>query len=292
MSFMKRRRFVSVVGRKSNLPPGLWMKCHGCQRVVYLKDVQENKMVCTRCGFHYKVKATQRIDWIVDEGSFEETHGDIVSANPLNFELPEVSYSYNEKLEAGKRKSGLNEAMVTGFAAVDRVRTVIGAMEFRFCGASMGSVVGEKFCLAADDACEHNLPLVMICASGGARMQEGILALMQMAKTADAVHQMNEAGVPYISLLVDPTSGGVYASFASLGDVTLAEPGAYVGFAGARLIEGALKVKLPEGFQTAEYQHENGFVDMVVPRTELRETIGRLLKYLSPQERGVAAASA
>ena len=285
MAFLKRRRFVSVIGRKSGVPAGLWMKCHGCGKVVYHKDVQENQMVCTLCGYHYRVKASQRIDWIVDPGSFEETHADILPANPLDFEIHEIEYSYEEKLDAGKRKSGINEAMMTGFATIDQVRTVIGAMEFRFCGASMGSVVGEKFCRAADDAIAGKVPFVMICASGGARMQEGILSLMQMAKTCDAVHALNEAGVPYISVLTDPTSGGVYASFASIGDIIIAEPGAYVGFAGTRLIQGALKVKLPEGFQTTEYQYANGFVDQVVPRPELRGVLAKLVRYLSPVER-------
>ncbi len=289
MSFLKRNRFVSRIGRSSNIRAGLWLKCHGCKQVVYHKDVQENQMVCTLCGYHYKIKASQRIDYIVDPGSFQETHANLRAANPLGFEIAELDYSYNAKIEEGRRKSGLNEAIITGFATLENIRTVIGAMEFRFCGASMGSVVGEKFCRAADDAVRERIPLVMICSSGGARMQEGILALMQMAKTADAVHAMNDAGVPYIPILVDPTSGGVYASFAGLGDITIAEPGAYIGFAGKRLIEGALKVKLPDDFQTAEYQYQNGFVDIISPRTELRPLLGRLLRYLSPQERLAAA---
>ena len=264
------------------MPAGLWMKCQGCGQVVYHKDVRENQMVCTLCGYHYRVKASQRLDWIIDAGSFQETHMAIEAANPLGFEIPELGYSYNEKIETGKRKSGLNEAMITGMATVENARAVFGAMEFRFCGASMGSVVGEKFCRAASDAVRERLPLVMICSSGGARMQEGILALMQMAKTADAVREMNEAGIPYITVLVDPTSGGVYASFASLGDIILAEPGAYVGFAGTRLIQGALNAKLPEGFQTAEYQYQHGFIDIVVERSALRATIGKLLRYLAP----------
>ncbi len=285
MAFLKRRRFVSVVGRKSDLPAGLWMKCHGCQKVVYHKDVQQNQMVCTLCGYHYRVKARKRILWLVDPDSFEETHACLQSSDPLGFVLPEVGFSYPEKLAQARQKSGMNEAMVTGFASIEGTRTALAAMDFSFRGGSMGSALGEKFCRVANDAVEANVPLVVLAASGGARMEEGILSLMQMAKTADAVYSLNEAGIPYICVLTNPTTGGVYASFASLADITIAEPGAHIGFAGPRLIEGALKVKLPEGFQTAEYQFENGFVDIIVPRTRLRNVLGRLLQYLSPANR-------
>ena len=261
------------------------MKCHGCQKVVYHKDVQQNQMVCTLCGYHYRVKARKRISWLVDPDSFEETWAGIESVDPLGFVIPEVGFSYPEKLAQAKQKSGMNEALVTGFARIENTRTVLGAMDFSFRGGSMGSALGEKFCRAASDAVRENLPLIMLAASGGARMEEGILSLMQMAKTADAVHEMNDAGIPYICVLTNPTTGGVYASFASLADITIAEPGAHIGFAGPRLIEGALKVKLPEGFQSAEYQFENGFVDMIVPRTKLRPLLGKLLRYLTPEGR-------
>jgi len=289
MAFLKRRRFVSVIGRKSGMPAGLWLKCHGCGKVVYHKDVQENQMVCTLCGYHYRVKARKRISWLVDPGSFEETHADIESVDPLGFVIQEVSFSYPDKIAQAKQKSGLKEAVITGFAEIEGCRTVLGVMDFSFRGGSMGSALGEKFCRAADDAVRETLPLVLVAASGGARMEEGILSLMQMAKTADAVHAVNDAGIPYITVLTNPTTGGVYASFASLADITLAEPGAHIGFAGPRLIEGALKVKLPEGFQSAEYQFKNGFVDRIVPRTELRATLGTLLRYLSPRERSKTA---
>jgi acetyl-CoA carboxylase carboxyl transferase subunit beta len=285
MSFLKRRRFVSVVGRKSSVPAGLVLKCEGCKQVIFHRDLRENQMVCQQCGHHYRVKAHRRISWLVDEGSFEETHADIESGDPLDFVVKEVNFSYPEKVAQSKQKSGLNEAIITGFARIEGTRTVLGAMDFTFRGGSMGSALGEKFCRAARDAVRENLPLVAITSSGGARMEEGILSLMQMAKTADAVHQMNEAGVPYIVVLTNPTTGGVYASFASLGDITIAEPRAHIGFAGPRLIEGALKVKLPEGFQSAEYQYDNGFIDMIVPRPEMRETLAKLLRYLSPQAR-------
>ncbi len=285
MAFLSRRRFVSVVGRKSNVPPGLVLKCDGCKQVIFHRDLRENQMVCTGCGYHYRVKARRRIAWLADPDTFEETHAGIESADPLGFVIEAVGYSYPDKILQGKQKSGLNEGLVTGFACIDSVRTVLGAMDFSFRGGSMGSALGEKFCRAAEDAIQERIPFIVITASGGARMEEGILSLMQMAKTSDAVRAMNDAAIPYIVVLTNPTTGGVYASFASLGDITIAEPGAHVGFAGPRLIEGALKVKLPEGFQSAEYQFKNGFVDMIVPRTELRTILGKLLRYLSPRER-------
>jgi acetyl-CoA carboxylase carboxyl transferase beta subunit len=285
MAFLKRRRFISVIGRKSGLPEGLWLKCHGCQKVVYHRDVQDNQMVCTLCGYHYRVKARKRIQWLADPDTFVETHSEIGSIDPLGFVISEVGFSYPDKVAQAKQKSGLKEALVTGYASIQGTRTVLGIMDFSFRGGSMGSALGEKFCLAAEDAIRDRLPLVAVTASGGARMEEGILSLMQMAKTSDAVYALNDAAVPYIVVLTNPTTGGVYASFASLADIAIAEPGAHIGFAGPRLIEGALKVKLPEGFQSAEYQFNNGFVDMIVPRPELRDTLGKLLKYLSPSER-------
>jgi len=280
MGLFKRRRFVSVIGRKSAVPAGLFMKCMGCNQAVLRAEVEENLNVCTICGYHYRLSARERIEQLVDADTFEETHGNVETTDPLEFSVGEETYL--EKIDQYKQKTALSEALVTGVAAIENTRTVLGVMDFGFCGASMGSVVGEKFCRAAENAVAENLPMVIVCCSGGARMQEGILALMQMAKTADAVRAMNEAGVPYISVVTDPTSGGVWASFASLGDIILAEPGAYVGFAGTRVIESALNVELPEGFQRSEYQFDNGFVDRVVKRKALRTTLGKLLRYLAP----------
>lgn len=199
---------------------------------------------------------------------------------PLGFTA--AAEPYGERIARAKEQSGLNEALVTGFAAIGGVRVALGVMDPAFIMASMGSVVGEKFCRLIHDAITTRVPVIVFAASGGARMHEGILALMQMAKTADAVRQINEAGLPYITILTDPTSGGVLASFASLGDIVLAEPGAYIGFAGARLIEGALKIKLPEGFQRAEFQFENGFIDQIVKRIELRDFLVRLIRLIAP----------
>lgn len=281
-TILKRRRFVSVIGRKSAVPDGLWMKCPGCSQVVYRGEVEEGHMVCPLCGYHHRIDARQRVSLVVDPDSFEEIGADLQTTDPLRFTVGKVSYI--EKVKAAKEKCGANEALVTGLARIEGVRCVLGVMNFFFMGGSMGSVVGEKFYRAAQAAIEQKAPFVIFTASGGARMQEGILGLMQMAKTSDAIRQMNESAVPYIVVLTDPTTGGVFASFASLGDVIFAEPGAEIGFAGTRLIQGALGVKeLPEGFQTAEYQLKHGFVDQIVKRSELRSILGKTVRYLSPQ---------
>jgi len=280
MAFMKRRRFIPVRGRKSAVPDGLWMKCVGCKQAVFRTEVEENLHVCPACGKHYRIGAMTRIEITVDPGSFQETHTEVQTADPLGFAVEGVSYT--EKVKTAMTKTALPCAMVTGFANIERHPLVLGVMDFRFRGGSMGSAVGEKFCRLIDDAIAGPLPLVVFSASGGARMEEGIVSLMQMSKTAEAVRRINEAGIPYISVLTDPTTGGVYASYASLGDVIIAEPGAHIGFAGPRLIEGALKVKLPEGFQSAEYQFENGYVDQIVKRADMRNVLGKLLGYLPP----------
>lgn len=279
-SFLKRRRFVSVIGRKSVVPDGVWMKCPECKETVYRAEVEKNLQVCPACSYHFKLSARARIEWMADPGGFDETHVGLTTVDPLNFTVGEVTYA--QKMEQMREKSGLQEGLITGFAHIEDQPCVLGVMDPFFMGGSMGSALGEKFCRAVDDACARNLPFVCVAASGGARMQEGILSLMQMAKTVDAVRQMNDAGLPYIVILTDATMGGVYASFASLGDVILAEPGALIGFAGPRLIENALKVKLPDGFQKAEYQYEHGFVDQIVKRAEMRTLLGRLLRYLTP----------
>ncbi len=283
MSFLNRRRFVPVIGRKSAVPDGLWTKCPSCKQAVYRAEVEQNLQVCPLCGHHSRLTARQRIETVVDPGTFEERHALIETADPLGFNIEEVRYSYLDKVDQARKKSGQTEAMICGFGKIEDQRAVLAVMDFSFRGGSMGSALGEKFCRAVADAVAERTPLLAFTSSGGARMEEGILSLMQMAKTSDAVRELNDAGVPYIAVLTDPTTGGVYASFASLADVTLAEPHAHIGFAGPRLIEGALRVKLPEGFQSAEYQYENGFVDQIVKRADLRPTLGRLLRYLTPQ---------
>ena len=283
MPFLKRRRFVSVIGRKSSVPDGMFTKCPGCDKPVSTTEVEDNLMVCPLCGHHNRINARQRLAYLLDPDSFTETHIAVQSGDPLGFVIPEQSYSYPERVKRAHAKTDVTESIITGGGAIGGLRAVFGAMDFSFLGGSMGSALGEKFCRAADDAIAERVPFVVFTSSGGARMDEGILGLMQMAKTTDAVRALNAAAVPYISVLTHPTTGGVYASFASLGDIVIAEPGAQIGFAGPRLIEGALKVKLPEGFQSAESQYNNGFVDYIVPRPEMRDLLARLLKYLTPQ---------
>lgn len=286
MAFFQRKRFGSE-GKKAGIPDGLWMKCVKCKQTVYKSEVTSNMEVCPSCGHHYRIGARQRLEFTLDPGSFEETHANLSTMDPLNFAVGEESYL--ERIQRARRSSGLNEAMVTGFGSIGGTRVSVGAMDSSFIMASMGSAIGEKVCRLIHDAIAEQVPALIFCASGGARMQEGILALMQMAKTSDAVRQINEARLPYITVLTDPTSGGVFASFASLGDIVIAEPEAYIGFAGARLIEGALKVKIPDGFQRSEYQFENGFIDDIVKRTEMRDYLARVLRYLSPQTRDLPA---
>lgn len=281
MSLFSRKRVFSRGGAKTEMPEGLWTKCESCLQMVYRAEFEENLKVCPSCGRHYRIGARQRVAITADENSFLETHADLLTADPLSFHVGEESYL--QRAARAREKSGLNEALLTGTGRLGGREIALGVMDSDFMMGSMGGVVGEKFCRLVEDAIGCRLPLIVFAASGGARMQEGILALMQMAKTANAVREIQEARLPYISVLTDPTTGGVWASFASLGDIVLAEPGAYVGFAGKRLIEGALKIKLPEGFQTAEYQLKNGFVDAVVKRHELRQYLLRLVAYLAPE---------
>lgn len=286
MAFFKRNRFFGGSTKKP-IPDGLWMKCSACEQIVYRSEVESGLHVCPQCGHHHRVPARERIALTVDEGSFTETHANVFTLDPLHFTVGEESYA--KRVDRIRQKTGLSEALLTGFGTVEGTRAALGAMDSNFIMASMGSALGEKFHRLCNDAIAERLPVLMFAASGGARMQEGTLALMQMAKTSAAVRRLNDNGIPYIVVLTDPTSGGVFASFASLGDIILAEPKAYIGFAGARLIEGALRVKLPEGFQRAEYQFENGFIDRIVPRAELRPFLGKLLRMLSPTARGLGA---
>lgn len=290
MSLFKPRKFVSVIGRQRTLRDGLWQKCASCRQAVFRTDVENNLLVCPSCGHHYPVGARQRIDWVVDHGSFTEMDTQLVTGDPLHFEAH--GETYLERLERAEKASGLNESLVTGTARIEEHGVVLGAVDFRFIMGSMSSALGEKYCRAAGTAIERRVPFICFAASGGARMHEGTVALMQMAKTVNAVRMMNEAGIPYISVLTDPTSGGMFASFASLGDIVLAEPGAYIGFAGKRLIEGALGVKTPKGFQRSEYQFNNGYIDAIVRRGDMRQFLGRLLRYLSPRRVETAAARA
>ncbi len=280
MSLFSRKRVPFRGTPKSDIPEGLWVKCDSCHQTVYRSDIEDNLQVCPACGHHYRIGAWKRLEITADAGSFVERHNTLNTADPLHFTVNEEDYG--ARVARAQSQSNLDEALLSGFVTLEGHNIVLGIMDPDFIMGSMGSVVGEKFCRMVDDAIDARQPLVVFTASGGARMQEGILALMQMAKTADAVRKLNEARIPYITVLTDPTTGGVLASFASLGDIVIAEPGAYIGFAGKRLIQGALNVRLPEGFQSAEYQMENGFLDAIVKRQDMRAFLGRLVRYLSP----------
>jgi acetyl-CoA carboxylase carboxyl transferase subunit beta len=268
-----------LAGGSGDVAVGVWVKCDNCGKTIYGGQLAENDRVCPLCGFHFNLTAEQRIDLLADEGSFTELDADLGPCDPLEWE---ANKRYVDQLASAGEKSGLPEAIVTGRATLEGHPLVLGAMDFRFIGASMGSVVGEKIARAFEFAIAEGLPVVLVTASGGARMQEGMLSLMQMAKTSAALRRHSEAGLPFVSVLANPTYGGVTASFAVLGDVLLAEPGALIGFTGGRVIEQTLRVKLPKGFQTAEFMVEHGMIDEVVPRTELKGHLGLLLDYLAP----------
>ncbi len=271
LNWLRRPKYGSLQRRE--MPAGLWARCPRCQKLIYRKELERNLRVCPRCGYHHRLSASERLEITLDPGSFREYDAGLTSADPLAFE------GYAAKLAEARARTGRPEAVLTGEGTIDGWRTVVGALDFFFMGGSMGSAVGEKVARAAERARESRLPLILFSASGGARMQEGVLSLMQLAKTSAAVGRLHDAGVPYISVLCDPTTGGVTASFAFLGDVILAEPGALIGFAGRRVIEQTIRRRLPEDFQTAEFCLQKGLIDMVVPRSEMRGTLARLLAF-------------
>ncbi|MHC4114792.1 MAG: acetyl-CoA carboxylase, carboxyltransferase subunit beta [Planctomycetota bacterium] len=262
---------------RREMPDGLWMRCPDCEHMVYTAAVETNLNVCPECHYHFRIPSEKRIKYLVDEGSFQEELGDLTTGDPLEFKFRQTTYK--ERVKADEKKSGSKEAMRIGKAFIKGRGVVLGAMEPNFLMGSMGAVVGEKFCAAVDKATEEKLPLVVVCCSGGARMHEGVVSLGQMAKTSAALGKFDEAGGLYIPILTDPTTGGVTASFAMLGDCIIAEPKALIGFAGPRTIAETIKVELPEGFQRSEFLLERGFIDMIVERKELRNEIARLIDY-------------
>ncbi len=253
-----------------------WTKCQACSAVLRKKNLDDNYGVCPECSHHHKITAWQRLQMLCDVGTFQEWDRHLVSEDPLGF-----GQEYLDKLGRDREKTGLTDAILTGRCRMDGRDIAIGIMDFRFRGGSMGSVVGEKISRLLERAIQEGLPSIVVTSSGGARMQEGMLSLMQMARTSAAVRLVNEAGLPYITVLTDPTTAGVAASFASLGDVILAEPKAIIGFSGARVIEQTIRQKLPEGFQTSEFYLEKGFIDKVVSRHEIRSTLSRILGMLT-----------
>ena len=262
---------------RKEMPEGLWMACPSCKHMLFSKTVDQNRNVCPQCQHHFRINAPIRIDQLVDEGSFEEICPDLASTDPLNFAWRGIKYKDRLKTDSGK--STANEAMLAGKAFIRGRGLMLAVMNFDFLGGSMGMVVGEKLCAAIDQAIEESLPLLVVSCSGGARMHEGVVSLGQMAKTSAALAKYDDAGGLFISLLTDPTTGGVTASFAMLGDVIIAEPKALIAFAGPRTIYQTIKIELPEGFQRSEFLLEHGFVDMIVHRKDLRQEISRLIDY-------------
>ena len=262
---------------RKEMPEGLWMRCPGCEHMLYKSAVEQNLNVCPECNYHFRIEGATRIKYLADEDSFQEVLSDLTTDDPLDFKFRGTSYK--QRLKADEKKCDAKEAMRIGKAFIKGRGVFLAVMEPNFLMGSMGFVVGEKFCAAVDTAIEQSLPLVVVSCSGGARMHEGVVSLGQMAKTSAAVAKYDEAGGLYICVLTDPTTGGVTASFAMLGDCLIAEPGAMIGFAGPRTIAETIKTELPEGFQTAEFMLEHGFVDMIVHRRDLRSEIARLIDY-------------
>jgi acetyl-CoA carboxylase carboxyl transferase subunit beta len=262
---------------KRDLPSDVFQKCDGCGEIMYRERLAQNAQVCPDCGFHFRVSPDLYLGLLLDEGSFVEREGNLQSVDPLEFHDLKP---YHERLEAAKKKLGFRDAVAVGEGALDGIPVCVAVMDFRFLGGSMGSVVGEKVARIIRRALELRRPLLIVSASGGARMQEGIYSLMQLAKTSAALARLHEAGIPFISIITDPTTGGTTASFAMLGDVHLAEPGALIGFAGPRVIEETIKQALPKGFQRSEFLRDHGMVDRVVDRREMKETVALLLRHM------------
>ena len=264
------------INKKHEVPKGLWQKCPSCEEMIFTKTIRENLDVCPGCEYHFRIGARRRIDLLCDEGSFEEMLSSYVTDDPLNFT---DSIPYKDRIDSYQKKSDENDACIIGKGYIQGRQTVIGALDPTFMMGSMGSVVGEKVTVAIESATELQLPLIFVSCSGGARMQEGVLSLSQMAKTSAALARLDDAGGLFISILADPTYGGVTASFAMLGDIHVAEPQARIGFAGPRVVWDTVKVALPEGFQTAEFLLEKGFIDRIVSRKDLRTELARLIDY-------------
>ncbi|NWG02008.1 MAG: acetyl-CoA carboxylase carboxyltransferase subunit beta [Syntrophaceae bacterium] len=265
--------------KREELKPSdqLWVKCNSCNEIIYRKVIERNFQVCPKCNYHFQIPARKRIDCVVDPGTFIEFDAELVSADPLEFK--DIK-RYPSRVKESQEKTGQKDAILCGEATIEGQPAMIGIFEFNFMGGSLGSVVGEKITRLIERAVEKRIGVVIFCASGGARMQEGILSLMQMAKTSAALAKLQEAKVPYISVLTDPTTGGVSASIAMLGDVIIAEPKAMIGFAGPRVIKETIRKELPEGFQRAEYLLEHGMIDLIVERKDLRHTLASLLEML------------
>ncbi len=278
MAWFKKERESTTAeapAKKVKIPEGLWVKCDNCKEIIYRKEVDKNFKVCPKCDYHFRISASERLPYLVDEGSFLEVEDGLSPRDFLGFK------DYKDKLKSSRKKTGLKDAVISGEAKIGGRPVSLVIMDFNFMGGSMGSVVGEKIARAVERAIEKRTAFVSVASSGGARMQEGILSLMQMAKTSAAVARLGDAGLPFISVLTDPTFGGVTASFAMLGDIIVAEPKSLIGFAGPRVIEQTIKQQLPSGFQRAEFLMEHGMIDMIVPRKEMRAILGKVLDFFA-----------
>ena len=282
MGIFKRRSFKSQGKKKSDMPEGLWNKCPSCSAIIDEISLKQRHRVCSKCDHHFTLTSRERIDLLLDPDSFEEMDAGLESVNALEFK------GYLDKVTGYQQKTGLKDAVLTGRGSIVGNPVSIGVMDFRFLGASMGSVVGEKLTRAIEVGTKEKRGVVIVSASGGARMHEGILSLMQMAKTSGALARHAKAGLPYISVLTHPTTGGVTASFATLGDINMAEPKCMIGFAGPRVVKETTHQNLPPGFQTAEFLQQHGLIDIIVSRSQMRDKLGQLLSFMLPQSKKIA----
>jgi acetyl-CoA carboxylase carboxyl transferase subunit beta len=278
MPWFKRPKEERKPLQKREMPDGLWLKCDGCGEILYKKEVEKNLWVCGKCGFHFRIGSRQYAGILLDDGLLAEMNGNLGPVDFINF--PE----YKKKLKMSAEKSGILEAVTSGEGKIDGKPVIMAIMDFGFMGGSMGAVVGERIARSVREAKTKRIPLIVVCASGGARMQEGIISLMQMAKTSASIAELSREGIAYITVLTNPSTAGVMASYGSLGDVILAEPGALIGFTGQRVIKQTIGEELPEGFQRSEFLLKHGMIDMVVSRKELKQTLSKLLDYLGPEK--------
>ena len=277
--FKKARKPIEAqIEKTSRVPEGLWVKCPSCGQVIYHKELEANQQVCPKCAHHFRLNAADRLALLFDDGGWTEHDTNLRSTDPLQFT---DTKPYRDRLKASIRATGRKDAVVTASGTIDGMPVIVAAMEYSFIGGSMGVVVGEKITRAIERAIEHRQPVVVVCCSGGARMMEGTLSLMQMAKISAALGRLDRAGLPYLSVMTDPTTGGVTASFAMLGDLNIAEPRALIGFAGPRVIEQTIRQKLPEGFQRSEFLLEKGMIDIIVDRREMKATVAYALRVLT-----------
>ncbi|HMP74508.1 MAG TPA: acetyl-CoA carboxylase, carboxyltransferase subunit beta [Kiritimatiellia bacterium] len=287
MALFSKKNYSTIKVKKRELPDGLWQKCPGCGEILFKQELQANHMVCPKCGHHFQLSRKERIDLLMDEKTFEPFAEDLVSVDVLEFT---GTASYTSKLQENEKKTGYHDAITIGLGKMGGIPVGFGVMDFSFLGASMGSVVGEKVTLLIEMCTKKGLPAILCCASGGARMYEGLFSLMQMAKTSGALARHTEAGLLYIPVLTHPTTAGVMASFATLGDLIVAEPGALIGFAGPRVIKETTQQDLPEGFQRSEFLLDHGLLDLVVKRHDLKSTLVDVLTYTKPKEMKAAKA--